>query len=52
MQVYDFTSALLAVSNLAFCRLKVTRFNELNDPFELLGLDRSDDPQRRLLQGV
>ena len=52
MHVYYFTSALLAVSNLALCRLKVSRFNELNDPFELLGLDRSDDSQRRLLQGV
>lgn len=35
-RVYYFTSAEYAISNIVFGRLKVARFSELNDPFELL----------------
>jgi hypothetical protein len=39
MRVYNLTSQVYALSNLALRRLKVARFNELNDPFELLAVD-------------
>jgi hypothetical protein len=35
-RVYYLTSAEYAISNIVFSRLKVARFSELNDPFELL----------------
>jgi hypothetical protein len=44
-QVYYLTSAEYATSNVVFRRLKVARFSELNDPFELLAPTTA---QRRL----
>lgn len=37
-RVYHLTSAEYAITNIVFNRLKVARFFELNDPFELLAL--------------
>lgn len=39
MKVYYLTSSQFALSNIALRRIKVSRFSELNDPFELLALD-------------
>ena len=39
MRVYNLTTAQFALSNIALRRLKVARFNDLNDPFELLAVD-------------
>jgi len=39
MRVYYLTSAQFGLSNLALRRLKIARFNDLNDPFELLAID-------------
>ena len=39
MRVYYLTSTQYALSNIALRRLKVARFNDLNDPFELLAVD-------------
>lgn len=39
MRVYNLTTSQFALSNIALRRLKVARFNELNDPFELLAID-------------
>ena len=39
MRVYYFTSSEFAVSNIALGRVKVSRFHDLNDPFELLAVD-------------
>lgn len=39
MKVYYLTSAQFSLSNIALRRMKVSRFSELNDPFELLALD-------------
>lgn len=36
-RLYYLTSQEHALSNIVFSRVKVARFNELNDPFELLG---------------
>lgn len=38
IRVYHLTSAEYGISNLALKRLKVARFFELNDPFELLSV--------------
>lgn len=47
MRVYYLTGALFALSNLALQRIKVARFGDLNDPFELLGIDRSNRSFRK-----
>lgn len=47
MKVYKFLEETYAISNLAFKRLKVSRINRLNDPFELLGADLLDPRDRR-----
>ena len=39
MRVYYLTTSQFALSNIALRRLKVARFNDLNDPFELLAVD-------------
>lgn len=37
--VYHFTSSEHAINNLAFSRIKVARFSDANDPFELMALN-------------
>jgi hypothetical protein len=39
MRLYYFTGAQFAISAIALRRLKVSRFSDLNDPFELLAVD-------------
>lgn len=39
MRVYYLTGAQFALSNLALRRIKIARFEDLNDPFELLGVN-------------
>lgn len=39
MRLYYFTGAQFAISAIALRRLKVSRFGDLNDPFELLAVD-------------
>lgn len=46
MRVYYLTGAQFALSNLALRRIKISRFSDLNDPFELLGVDLNDKDQR------
>jgi hypothetical protein len=50
MRVYYLTGANFAVSNIALRRIKVSRFGDLNDPFELLGADRSNKKHRKELR--
>src|SRR4051812_26787530 len=40
-RVYYLTSSEYAISNIAFSRLKIGRFSQLNDPFELFGPQKS-----------
>ena len=42
MRVYYFSTTVHTISNLALKRLKVSRFSELNDPFEFLAADLLD----------
>ena len=47
MRVYNLTGAQFAISNLALRRIKVSRFRDLNDPFELLGVNLADKKVRK-----
>lgn len=46
MRVYYLTGTQFALSNLALRRIKIARFADLNDPFELLGVDISNREHR------
>jgi hypothetical protein len=46
MRVYYLTGAQFALSNLALRRIKISRFSDLNDPFELLGIDVNNKDHR------
>lgn len=47
MRVYHFTSAKYAIDDIKRNRLKVSRFSELNDPFELLAADLLNPKHRQ-----
>ena len=50
MRVYYLTGAQFALSNLALRRIKIARFKDLNDPFELLGVDVGDKKLRAAIR--
>jgi hypothetical protein len=53
IRLYHITTADFAMNNVALRRLKVARFLDLNDPFELLALNLRDKPKatrRRLAE--
>jgi len=50
MMVYHFTKSHYGMNNIDLRRLKISRFNELNDPFELLAADLLDPRHRVSLQ--
>ena len=47
MIIYYFTSAKYGIENLKLKRLKVSDFSNVNDPFELLGVDVRDKDVRK-----
>lgn len=49
MRVYKFMDANYGISNIALKRLKVSRLNQLNDPFEFLAADLLDTRDRKAL---
>jgi hypothetical protein len=49
-RVYHLTSAEYALDNIRRGRLKVSRFSDSNDPFELLSLTFDDGESRRILR--
>ncbi len=50
MRVYYLTSAQHAISNIALKRIKISRFSDLNDPFELLAVDLTDKESRKFFR--
>jgi hypothetical protein len=50
MLVYNLTGALFALSNLALRRLKISRYHDLNDPFELMGVNLANRSHRKLFR--
>lgn len=49
MKIYKFIDTNFGISNIALKRLRVSRLNELNDPFELLAADLLDSRHRKAL---
>jgi Protein of unknown function (DUF2971) len=49
-RVYHLSSAAHAVTNIVFGRIKVARFSELNDPFELSALNLRNKKTRNLIE--
>jgi Protein of unknown function (DUF2971) len=47
MQLFYFTSAKYGLENVAKRRIKISRFSQLNDPFELLANGMSDNDLRK-----
>ncbi|MHC5147272.1 DUF2971 domain-containing protein [Stenotrophomonas rhizophila] len=47
MRLYYLTSSHFAISNIALKRVKVSRFSDLNDPFELLAVNLADKASRK-----
>ena len=52
MRVYSRTGAQFALSNLALRRIKIARFEDLNDPYELLGVDVGDSKLRTAFRKI
>lgn len=52
MRAYYLTGASFALSNLALRRVKIARFADLNDPFELLAVDIRNKDHRRAFRAT
>lgn len=50
MRLFHLTTAEHAISNIASSRIKVARFNDLNDPFELLAAELKDKEFRKAVK--
>jgi hypothetical protein len=50
LRVYHFTSAEHAITDISLARLKVARFSEVNDPFELLALNFTEGRVRKVIR--
>jgi len=51
IRLYHLTTAEHAVSDIALGRLKVARFSDLNDPFELVGANFREREVRKIVRG-
>jgi len=52
MRVYHFTSTEFGLSDIALKRLKISRIEDLNDPFELLAAELSEKNSRTALPAL
>ena len=52
MRVYRFLNADHGLGSIQLRRLKISRLDELNDPFEMLGIAMSDPIHRRAFNGM
>jgi len=50
MRVFYFTSAKWGLESIKKARLKVSDFSNVNDPFELLGIEMRDKNVRRAMK--
>jgi hypothetical protein len=50
LRVYHLTSAEYAVSNIGLGRIKLARFSDLNDPFELLAVNFRERQVRKIVR--
>jgi len=47
MRAYYLTTSAYAISNIALRRIKISRFQDLNDPFELLAVNLAEKTTRK-----
>lgn len=52
MRLYYLTGSQFALSNLALRRVKISRFSDLNDPFELLAVNLKDKEHRKAFRAT
>jgi len=52
MRVYHLSDAQHALNNIALWRIKISRFSDLNDPFELLGINLMDQNLREAFRST
>jgi len=52
MRLYYLTGADFALSNIALRRVKISRFGDLNDPFELLAVNLRDKEHRKAFRAT
>ena len=50
IRVYHLTSAKFAMSDIENCRMKVAKFSDLNDPFELMALNLRERHVRKVVR--
>ena len=50
IRAYHLTDAPFAISSIALCRLKVARFSDLNDPFELMAVNFRERRTRQIVR--
>lgn len=50
MRGYYFTPSIFALSNIALRRIKISRIDDLNDPFELLAVNLADESTRNIFK--
>lgn len=51
-RVYHLTAAEFAISDIVYGRLKISRFSDLNDPFELMALALDGGVARRVISRI
>jgi len=51
-RLYYLTGAMTGIASIAMQRLKVSRFNDLNDPFELMGVNVNDSAIRKAFRAT
>lgn len=52
MRIYHLLSSEYAINNIALKRIKVSRYSDLNDPFELMAGELSDKSLRKSIQKI
>ena len=52
MRLYYFTNAEYGLSDLREKHLKIARIDQLNDPFEFMGADLSNDDLRKEIEAL
>lgn len=50
VRAYHLTDAAFAISSIALCRLKLARFSDLNDPFELMAVNFREKRTRQIVR--
>jgi hypothetical protein len=52
MRVFHFLPSEHAISDLALKRLRISRYSDLNDPFEIMAVEARDERERRAIEST